>query len=61
MSSLLPREKFEFPAAFVDSFSLFYQLASPLSRGLFRRIIGQSGMGGLAPGYHQNAPQDAVR
>jgi hypothetical protein len=50
--------KFKFPAV---SFSAFYHLASPRSRGLFRRIIGQSGMGGLSPGFHQNSPQDAVR
>jgi hypothetical protein len=48
-----------FPALL--SFSTFYHLASPKSRGLFRRIIGQSGLGGLAPGYHENAPNDAVR
>ena len=39
------------------SFSAFYHLAAPASRGLFHRIIGQSGVGGLAPGYHQWSPQ----
>ncbi|XP_023342225.1 venom carboxylesterase-6 isoform X1 [Eurytemora carolleeae] len=43
------------------SFSTFYHLASPKSKGLFKRIIGQSGLGGLAPGFHQFTPQEAIR
>ena len=43
------------------SFSSFYHLASPKSRGLFQRLIGQSGMAGLSPAYHQYSPQQAVR
>lgn len=31
------------------SFSSFYHLSSPTSRGLFHRIIGQSGVGGCPP------------
>jgi len=43
------------------SFSSFYHLSSPTSRGLFQRLIGQSGVGGLAPGYHQWSPEEGFR
>ena len=43
------------------SFSSFYHLASPKSRGLFQRLIGQSGMAGLSPAYHQYSAEEAVR
>jgi hypothetical protein len=46
---------------FPPSFSAYYHLASPRSRGLFHRIIGQSGLGGLSPGFHENPPDNAVR
>jgi len=42
------------------SFSAFYHLASPNSQGLFQRIIGQSGVGGLSPGFHQWSPSHAL-
>jgi len=43
------------------SFSSFYHLSSPSSQGLFQRLIGQSGVGGLAPGYHQWSPEEGFR
>jgi len=43
------------------SFSAFYHLVSPRSRGLFNRIIGQSGVGGLAPAFHEWTPAQATR
>ena len=35
------------------SYSAFYHLVSPRSAGLFSRVIGQSGVGGLAPAFHE--------
>ena len=43
------------------SFSSFYQLSSPTSRGLFHRVIGQSGVGGVSPGYHHWSPEEGFR
>ena len=43
------------------SFSATYHLFSPGSRGLFRRVVGQSGMGGFAPAYHHYSGAQAVR
>ena len=34
------------------SFSSTYHLFSPLTRGLFQRVILQSGPGGFSPSYH---------
>jgi len=42
------------------SFSAFYHLTSLHSRGLFQRVIGQSGVGGLSPGFHQWSPSHAL-
>lgn len=43
------------------SFSATYHLVSPLSRGLFKRIIAHSGVGGFSPGYHEYSPEQAVK
>ncbi|XP_023321978.1 liver carboxylesterase 1 isoform X2 [Eurytemora carolleeae] len=43
------------------SFSATYHLVSPLSRGLFKRIIAHSGVGGFSPSYHQYSPEQAVK
>ena len=43
------------------SFSLGYHLVSPGSQGLFSRVIGQSGMGGLSPSYHHWQGDQAKR
>ena len=38
-----------------------YHLFSPLTRGLFKRIIAQSGVGGFAPSFHHHQEADAAR
>jgi len=43
------------------SFSTFYHLLSPGSRGLFSRVIGQSGVGGLSPAFHHWTPEQGIR
>ena len=43
------------------SFSTTYHLVSPKSRGLFRRIIAQSGVGGFSPAYHHYNEWQAVK
>ena len=43
------------------SFSATYQLVSPGSEGLFHRVLGQSGVGGLAPGFHHWQAEQAVK
>ena len=32
-----------------------------LFRGLFKRIIAHSGVGGFSPSYHQYSPEQAVK
>merc|ERR1712012_515633 len=43
------------------SFSTTYHLVSPKSKGLFRRIIAQSGVGGFSPSYHHYNEWQAVK
>jgi len=43
------------------SFSTTYHLVSPKSRGLFKRIIAQSGVGGFSPSYHHYSEWQAVK
>ena len=43
------------------SYSATYHLLAPRSSGLFHRVIGQSGAGGLAPGFHHWSEETAVR
>jgi len=43
------------------SFSTTYHLVSPKSRGLFHRIIAQSGVGGFSPSYHHYSERQAVK
>ena len=43
------------------SFSATYHMLSPGSSGLYHRVLGQSGVGGLAPGYHHWQPDQATR
>ena len=43
------------------SFSATYHLLSPASAGLFHRVIGQSGAGGLAPAFHHWQAGEAER
>jgi len=43
------------------SYSATYHLVSPGSKGLFNRVIAQSGVGGLSPGFHHWSPAQGVR
>ena len=43
------------------AYAFTYHLFSPLTRGLFKRIIAQSGVGGFAPSFHHHQEADAAR
>ena len=43
------------------AFASTYHLYSPQSRGLFKRVIAQSGVAGFAPSFHHHQEDDAVR
>ena len=43
------------------SFSAPYHLFNPASKGLFRRVIAQSGIGGFSPAYHHYSGELAAR
>jgi len=43
------------------SFSVFYHMMSPGSQGLFKRVIGQSGMGALSPSFHHWQGSQGIR
>ena len=43
------------------SFSATYHLFNPASKGLFRRVIAQSGIGGFSPAYHHYSGELAAR
>ena len=49
------------PGQSAGSFSTTYHLVSPKSRGLFRRIIAQSGVGGFSPSYHHYTERQASK
>ena len=43
------------------SFSSTYHMFSPLTRGLFQRVILQSGPGGFSPSYHHFSEERATK
>lgn len=43
------------------AFASTYHLYSPMSQGLFHRIIAQSGVAGFSPSFHHHQENDAIR